>query len=410
MARILFTNAAVLTCTPGSPAPFDGDILVDGDKIAAVSPGRLPAADAQVVDLGGLTVLPGLGDAHVHFGQPLDFEFDYYGAAMLPLEEGSLSTAAVARRYVESGVTTCLGGGNGNGRADAVLASNIDRGWLAGPRILPSGEFISDPEGGIPSTAMPTTVAEIRSIVARQCDQGAQVIKMFLSGENVMPPGAAAVDVHASFLNEEMVAAAVSEAARHGAFVNAHARGASSVALAARAGVRLISHASYVDDEGIRLLQARDDVWVCPGVHYLWAMSNVAPSPYRSMARDGGYPQEYEDALKTIALIADAGIKLVSGGDYGHIWQPHGETAHDLAHFVSAGLSAPAALLSGTYHHGGLSGLPVGQLTPGYFADLLIVDGDPSLDVTVLQDPARRRAVVKGGEFAWVNPARIATL
>jgi imidazolonepropionase-like amidohydrolase len=139
-------------------------------------------------------------------------------------------------------------------------------------------------------------------------------------------------------------------------------------------------------------------------------MSNVAPEPYLSMARDGGYPQEYEDAIKTIGQLAAAGIKIVSGGDYGHIWQPHGTTAHDLSHFVSAGMSAKDALLAGTYQHGGLSGLPVGQLTPGYYADLLILDGNPTADVTILQDRGARLAVVKGGEFAWINPDRIAGL
>lgn len=408
MDRILLANATVLASTPDSPKPFDGDVLIEDDKIVEVHPGRLQVADCRVVDLNGATLMPGLGDAHVHFGQPLNFEFDYYGAATMPLEDAGMSMAAVARQYIEHGVTTCLGGGNALSRADVALADTINRGWLIGPRILPSGEFISDPEGGIWSTAMPTSAKEMREIVARQCDAGVRVIKMFLSGENVMPEGAEPVDVDQSFLNVEMVEAAVDEASKHGAFVNAHARGASSVALAARCGVRIISHASYIDDEGLDLLQSRNDVWVCPGVHYLWAMSHVAPEPYLSKARNGGYAQEYEDAIKTIAQLAGAGITLVAGGDYGHIWQPHGGCAHDLEHFVDgAGMPIDAALLTATYNFGGLTRMPIGQVTPGYFADLVIIDGDPATDVKVLQDRTRRCAVIKAGRFAWVNPDRV---
>jgi imidazolonepropionase-like amidohydrolase len=135
-------------------------------------------------------------------------------------------------------------------------------------------------------------------------------------------------------------------------------------------------------------------------------MSNVAPEPYESLARDGGYPQEYEAATKTIASLADAGVKLVAGGDYGHVWQPHGQSACDLQHFVDrAGLSPYQALLTGTRDFAGLTGLEIGELRPGAIADFLIVEGNPAVDVSVLTEPGRRRAVVKGGDLVWVDHA-----
>lgn len=404
MERTLLVNGRILDCTGDEQSPFDGDVLVEDDRIREVRRGRIqPPPSCRVVDVHGATIMPGLGDAHVHFGQPLDFEFDYLAAATAPPEDAALSTAAVARQYIEHGVTTCVSGGNAIARGDVALKNVIDRGWLPGPRILAGSELISDPDG-IPSTVMPTSAREMRDVVARQCDLGADVIKVFLSGENVMPPGAPVVPVEQTFMSDELVEAAVVEADRHGAFVNAHARGAGSVALATRQGVRLISHASYVDDEGLALLQERDDVWICPGVHYLWAMPNLAPEPYATLATEGGYPQEYDDALKTIRRLADAGVPLLAGGDYGHVWQPHGGAARDLQHFVDgAGVTAYEAIVAGTRQFGGLTRLPIGQLAPGFFADMLVVEGDPTADISILTDPSRRRAVVKGGEVVWAS-------
>lgn len=408
MTRTLFTNGRLITCDQESPQPFDGEILIEDDRILEVGRGRSDhQVDARIVDVGGATIMPGLGDAHVHFGQPLDFEFDYMGAAMAAPEDAAISTAAVARAYLEHGITTCVSGGNASARGDVALDDAIRRGWIAGPRLVPGGHIVSDPKG-IPSPVMPTTVSEMRSVVAEQCDLGVRVIKVFLSGENVMPPGSPAFAVEETFVGDELLEAMVEEADRRGAFVNAHARGAGSVALAARAGVRLISHASYVDDEGLSLLTGRSDVWVCPGLHYLWAMPNLAPEPYSSLAKEGGYPQEYEDAVKTIRRLADAGVPLLTGGDYGHVWQPHGHAARDLQHFVErVGLDPYQALLAGTRNMAGLTGWDIGRLRRDALADLLIVDGDPLADIAVLTDASRLRAVVKAGAISWVNPTAL---
>lgn len=409
MARVLFANGKVLPCATAEQSPFDGDILVEGERIVEVRPGRITvSADTQVIDLAGSTVMPGLGDAHVHFGQPLDFEYDYGGLIAATAEDAALATAAVARQYVEHGITTCVSGGIAQPRGDVALKNVIERGWALGPRMVAGGGMISDPDG-IPAAYMPSTVEAIRRAVAEQCDMGVEVIKMFLSGETVMPPGAPDIPVDHTFPSEELVEAAVDEAAKYGAFVHSHSRGAKSVTLAARCGVRLVSHASYVDDEGLAALQARDDVWVCPGLHYMWAMPHTAAEPYATLGKP--YAKEFDDAVKTVARLNEAGIKLLPGGDYGHVWLPHGEAAKDLQEFVErCGMSAPQAVISGTNQFGGLTGMKVGQLRPGYFADMLILDGDPTRDITVLQDKAKRRAVVKSGALAWVNPERVAVL
>jgi len=404
MSRTLFTGGKVLTCSGAGEAAFDGEILVEDSRIVEVSPGRIAVSeDCRRFDLGGATIMPGLGDAHVHFGQPLDFEFDFMALAETSAEDAALASAAVAACYLQNGVTICVSGGTPYARGDVALARNIERGWVAGPRIVPGGEMISDPEG-IAARLNPANPAEMRDMVAEQCDLGVQVIKLFISGEQVMPVGAPPIPIEQTFMNDALVEAAVDEAAKHGAFVNVHARGSGSVKLAARCGVRLISHASNVDDEALALLEGRDDVWVCPGLEYLWTLAHETPEPYATLAREGQIAEEYEAAAASAKRLADAGIPVLPGGDYGHVWIPHGGAARDLEHFVDRSGIAPAdAVMMGTYHFGGLTGLKVGQLAPGYFADMVVLDGDPLRDVTVLQDRDRRRAVIKGGEVVWRN-------
>lgn len=404
MSQTLFTGGQVLTCTDAGAAAFDGDILVEDSHIVEVRPGRIEVSrDCRKFELGGATIMPGLGDGHVHFGQPLDFEFDFVDLMQMTTEDAALSTAAVAASYIEHGITICVSGGTGQARGDVALAQNIERGWITGPRIVPGGEMISDPDG-IPARLNPANPAEMRDIVAEQCDLGVKVVKLFISGENVMPPGAAPIPIERTFMNDALVEAAVNEADRRGAFVNVHARGAGSVKLAARCGVRLISHASQVDEEALSLLEGRDDVWVCPGLEYLWTTLHKAPEPYATLARQGHFAEEYEDAAASVRCLAEAGVPVLPGGDHGHVWVPHGGAARDLEHFVDrAGISPADAVLMGTRDFGGLTGLKLGQLAPGFFADMLVVDGDPTEDITLLQDRSRRRAVIKGGEVAWRN-------
>jgi len=398
--RRLFANGRILSCTSAEDAPFVGAILVEGERIAAVfREGDARPENVRTIELNGATIMPGLGDAHVHFGQPLDFAYDFAALAAMPEDEAALSSAAVARRYLESGVTTCVSGGNGLAHGDIALKAAIERGWLTGPRMVAGSMMISDPEG-IPTGEMPRTVADMRRAVAAQCDMGAEVIKLFLSGETVMPPGAPDYPVERTYMNDALVDAAVSEAERGGAFVHAHARGAGSVKLAARCGVRLISHASVVDEEGLRLLQSRDDVWVCPGLHYLWAMPHLADEPYRTIGQ--AYAAEYEQAAETVVRLVDAGVPVVTGGDYGHVWIPHGEVARDVEHLVArCGIPAAKALLMATRNFGPLTGMPVGRIEAGCFADFLVLDGDPLSDVTLLRNAEVRRQVIKGGEVAW---------
>ena len=200
--RTLLQHAQVLTCS-GDPAerPVDGDILIEDDRIAAVSEGRLPidADSARVVDLRGATVLPGLCDAHVHISWPLDFVFDHNAVAAAPPAEHALDVAAVARTFVESGYTLVIGAGVLHPADDVLAKDAIDRGLIPGPRIVPSGPMVTEPgalgaDDGLMQVA--ADAREMRDVVARQCDAGVRALKLFISGDSIVPEYPSAGRLH----------------------------------------------------------------------------------------------------------------------------------------------------------------------------------------------------------------------
>jgi imidazolonepropionase-like amidohydrolase len=408
--RTLVRDARVLTCA-GDRAErlVDGDILIEGDRIVTVSPGRLAVDEAstRVVDVGGATVLPGLGDAHTHISWPLDFVFDHGGVAKESPDRHAFDVAAVARTFVESGYTLIVGAGVLHPLDDVLARESIERGLIPGPRIVPSGSMVAA-TGGL-GDGGPMDVAadagQLREIVARQCDSGVRVLKLFISGDGIVPQYPSD-DV---YMNDEMLAAAVEEAERHGAFISVHARGSVSVAMAARTGVRLIHHACFLDDDAVRALEARrDDVWVCPGLHYLYQMVTGQAGPWgvtEEMIERSGYRREFDAQIEGLARLRQAGIRIVAGGDFGHQWTRHGTYAAEPMRYVDqVGMTPVEAIHTATREMGPLVGLEIGQVREGYLADLLIVDGDPTADVGVLGRPELRRAVLKGGTVAYVNP------
>jgi imidazolonepropionase-like amidohydrolase len=407
MDRVLIADARVVSCSGElTERPFDGDVLIEGDRIAGVFRGRAPVDPASVrtVDVAGATVMPGLCDAHTHISWPLDFVFDHPELAAMPEDEHALEVAAVVRTYLRWGYTVLVGAGALKPRVDVVVQQAIDRGRIDGPRLWASGDMITERGAiGSPTLTEVGDAGEMRRVVARQCELGVKVIKLMVSGDGIVPGHPSQV----TYMDDAMVGAAVHEAEAHGAFVTAHARGPGGVRLAVRNGVRIVHHATYLDDDAVaELTAARDDVWVCPGLHYLRAVVEGGAEPYgitRQRVAEALYPQELQASIDSLRKLHSNGVRIVAGGDFGHQWTRHGTYAAELAAYVELlGFSPLEALLTATANAGPLVGERLGRIVEGHLADLVVVDGDPTVDVRVLLDPDRVGPVVKGGVPASV--------
>jgi imidazolonepropionase-like amidohydrolase len=225
-----------------------------------------------------------------------------------------------------------------------------------------------------------------------------RAVKLVVSGESALKPGS---HVDLLYTPEEMDAAREA-AAEHGLMISCHAYTDAAVDLALRAGARIIYHASYITQPTIdRLAALKDSVFYAPGCGVSIAALEASPPPHidmSAMKHSAAERMELERVL--VPRLKAAGVRVLIGGDYGFPFNPNGRNARDLAHFVDHfGFSPLEALAAATSLGGQLTGEQVGEVREGWLADLLLVDGDPTADVTILQDRNRLSAIMLDGHF-----------
>jgi imidazolonepropionase-like amidohydrolase len=395
---VLFTNVSIIDSTGADP--YAGEVLVTDDRVTEVrrGAGDLPRDGVTVVDGRGATLMSGLCDAHTHFSWN-NGDLDALGP--MPVEEHVLHSMKSARTYIDYGYTMCVGAASAKDRLDVVMRNAIDAGDIPGPRYLANGREIATTGGDLVAsiTQYADGPEEMRKVVRRTIALGVDTIKLSMSGEEITGTQRA----EDNYFTDEEVAMAVKEAHNRGIRVAVHARSGESVKIAVRNGVDIVYHASYVDEEGLDMLEAeKDRIFVAPGINWLYATLNEAePFGYtREIAIAHGYERELEAAIAGLEEMKRRGIRLLPGGDYGFAWTPHGTYARDLEHFVKLlGFTPMEAILSATALGGEIMLRPdeLGKVAPGYKADLILVDGDPLEDITVLQDLAKIVGVMKDG-------------
>jgi imidazolonepropionase-like amidohydrolase len=230
---------------------------------------------------------------------------------------------------------------------------------------------------------------------------GVDSIKLNLSGDNLVPHA----NAKTTWMTDAEVKVAVEEATLRGKRVAVHARSADSVKQAVRLGCKVIYHASYTDNEALDLLEAnKDKVFVAPGLSVIFKLlqEGTAYGIPPAKAREMGYEDELAAATESMKAMHKRGVRVLPGGDYGFAWAPHGTNATDLQYFVKhCGMTAMEALISATRYGGQimLMGNEIGEVKEGYLADLLLVDGDPLADLSILLDKKRLLAIMKDGVF-----------
>ncbi len=395
----LLTNASVFDGS--GTAPFRADVLVQDDRIVEVSKTPIRRGDAEAIDCGGGTLMPGMVEAHAHLSWPSSIE-RFEPRFVLPPEEQLLATVRNARILLESGFTSAYSAGALGERIEVVVRDEINGGWTPGPRLR-AATIERSPEGEEAATGGVShgRGAEAMRAFVRHCKAiGVDQVKLVISGEDALKPGSSQ-DI---LCTEEEVQAAGDEARECGLWLSAHTQASESIKMALRGGVRVLYHCTFADAEALDMLEARkDEIFVAPAIGVIVATLEARPPPGFDMTamKEAAKPV-IELARRLIPELRRRGVRVLPGGDYGFPFNPNGTNARDLQHFVDLfGYSPAEALVAATKLGGELMGMgdELGQIRPGCLADLLLVAGDPSRDVSILQDRSKLLMIMKGGRM-----------
>jgi imidazolonepropionase-like amidohydrolase len=396
-AQLIAVKAGRLIDGRGGEPIERATVVVQGDRIQAVGTDLPVPPGAITIDLGSAILLPGLIDLHTHLTDRADVHWEE-GLLKTTPPDAALHGARNALVTLLAGFTTCRDMGPTWPYVDVALRNAIDAGVVPGPRMMVAGNYVSSTGGAgdarqfSPYVDVPMVrnladgPDEIVKAVRTHFKYGADFIKILVTGA-VLSKGIAPT---AQQYSDEEIQAAVTEAARWGRQVGAHAHAAAGIHAAIRAGVRTIDHGSYLDDEAVELLKKSERrTFYVPTLVIAESDLESAPESEKERMRRireimlGGFQRALAAGLP-IGLATDAPV------------YPHGKNAREISLRVELGESAMSAIVSATSLNAEILGWSdrVGSVEPGKLADLIAVEKDPLRDVTELE---RVRFVMKGG-------------
>lgn len=404
----LIHNGRIVVGTGAEPIA-NGVVLIEAGKIAYVGPAQgtphLPETVTRIDAQGG-TIMPGLVEAHFHA--------TYFNIAALedldikyPVEYVSLLSSVNTRLALECGYTAARSGGC-LFNVDVWLKKAIDEDLIAGPRLASSGREICS-AGGLMDwnpefrkIGMEGLVFIIngqddaRRAVRALVKDGIEWVKTYPTGDAASPD---VNDHHTLCMTFEEMNAVVSTAHNHKLKVTGHCRATEGIKNALRAGYDCIEHGTFIDDEGLDLLLERD-VPCVPALYFEKASVLLGPEFGLPQVVIDGHQETLDGGMESARRILRAGGRLGMGGDYGFGWNPHGDYARELTFFVKdVGLTPLEVITCATKTGAEIMGRgdEFGTLEKGKLADVLIVDGDVTTDISLLEDRTKFIAVMQSG-------------
>ena len=365
-----------------------GEVLVRGKLILEVGSSVSHPAGATMLDLGQMTLMPGMIDAHVHL-------FLHPGAEDLQTVNESVPERTIlaelsARDDLMAGFTAERDmGTEGAGSADSAVRNAIDKGLIPGPRMRVSGNAISvlgghedaihfNPAAHIPSNAdYANNTEELITTIRKQLKEGADFIKIYETGEDSLVKG----EFHSNYqYTQAELEAAVAEAARMGTRVGVHCEGEPGGLFAAKAGVASIDHADQLSPETMSIMKEKQ-IYAVPTFTIQEYFATHAESP-EGAARENWLINYHKAEFKKQLA---AGVPMAVGSDVGPF--PHGTQAREIELMVEYGMTAPEVLRADLIHGARLLDWEdkIGQLKPGFFADVIAVSGNPLENISALK-------------------------
>jgi imidazolonepropionase-like amidohydrolase len=361
----------------------------------------------EVIDATGMTLMPGMVEGHCHpsfTGVNVNWELGQIGP-----ERHMLLTAQNLRLLLSHGFTSIFEAASAKPMIGVTARNAINEGLIDGPRMLAGSPEVTT-TAGLGDERMRHMHQESFGLiadgpiefrkVARECARdGVDVMKINISGDEFVSHARAEITP----LEDDELAAFISVARRYGKKVAAHARSSQSVKMAVRHGVDCIYHCDYADEEALDMLEgAKDRIWVGPafGLVHNCTKEGEAAGLTPAVAEKMGLYRKFEATCATYHEIRKRGIRVVVGGDYGFAITPMGQNARDIEHFVRYfGYSPVEALRCATSVGQSLMGRSndLGLVRPGYLADLLLVKGDVTRDVSLVQHQSNLAMIMKDG-------------
>jgi imidazolonepropionase-like amidohydrolase len=420
-SRVLFRGAKLFG--GGDDLPQGTTVVVVADRIAEVGPDSAFSVrpSDRVIDLDGGFLLPGMASCHFHSSweglSPISAPVTGLHA---PPAYMALTAAKNARVALENGITSVMGASVGY-EIDASLKQAIEDGLCPGPRLLAGSHELCS-TGDLPTGAMINWHMALgnhgvirtgdgpeafRRLAREEIKRGADIVKLSATRGH-----AAGASDDGMTLTEEEVAAATQAAHQRGKRVRAHAATRCGILACVRAGVDVIDHADQLDDECIDAI-LENDAAIVPSVMYVvrtlqffdqGLMQPFLPDPIPPIFEQtvASMRADLENMAEALPRADRAGVRILSGDDYGTAYLAHGEYAKEYTYYVEEMGFDPRRVLTWATSSAAEAmgqGDELGRVEAGMLADLVVVDGDPLADIRCLEDAGSIRAVMKGGVF-----------